>query len=81
MSERRPAPPTLPDERDDEWERCHLYALTDEIGWCGLAPGRWDTGAGISWRDLVRHYGPVTERPGDAREDLRDVLARDPHGA
>lgn len=39
--------------------------LREPYGWTfELSPGRWDKGAGISWRDLVRHYGPVKAVPG-----------------
>ena len=53
MSERKPAPPTPPDARDDEWERCHLYALTAEIGWCGCG---WPGAAYDLVRDLLAHF-------------------------
>lgn len=43
------------DKNDDEWKRAP-YGWTFE-----LRPGVWDSGpgAGISWADLVKHYGPV----------------------
>lgn len=53
----------------------------DTHGWTfELSPGRWDTGPGISWADLQRHYGPVTMRPAilvvqGAVGVLRDISA------
>lgn len=45
---------TIVTDRDGElWRR-------EPAGWTfELSPGRWDS-AGLSWRNLQQHYGPVS---------------------
>ena len=61
MTDLQTEPPvgTIVTDRDGElWRR-------EPVGWTfELTPGRWDTGAGISWRALRQHYGPVKATDG-----------------
>lgn len=59
MTERKPASPTPPDQRDVDWEISHLYGLFDEIGMCGCG---WPGSAYNLARDLLDHFHDRDER-------------------
>lgn len=59
LVEREPPTGAIVADCGNELWRREPYGWTFE-----LSPGEWDKGAGIPWRDLVRHYGPVKVERG-----------------
>lgn len=49
----------LPDVRDEDWERSHLYGLFEEIGMCGCG---WGGDAYDLVRDLLDHFHDRDDR-------------------
>lgn len=60
MTDRTPAEPTPPEQRDDEWDASHLYVLLyEDIDMCGCG---WSDDAYLLLRDLLDHFHDRDER-------------------